>query len=723
MTTNIEQRNDDWFLAQLDEAHPYMPDLLKWLDSVRNGGEQERADSLAELLQETLAGKQLEDEALLVLQVRANWQISNVAFIKACGDAAIACMDSTPENRAFVKNAGFDEGLPLTECFRRLGVLRALKPDVLCHDKTWGSGVIRRLDWFYKQVDIDFEKKVGHQLSFRYAAETLKILNEDHLLARLKTDSDAVAALVQNDPAEVIRIALRSFGPLPIVILQEELVPRVVSEANWKGFWSKARAALKKDPLVDVPTQRNKPLQLLDKPLGFDDAWFEKLASERNMKTIVQRFEALVASGDMDASNTHWLDIAADRLAFVIPGAEKRQPGLAMRAGMTARELGVPDSVFDVSELLRQQLTDRRLLEILKDLPARDARRFFEHARTCDTERTEQLLLELLPKFEMSALNEAVDFLIAHDRETDCAAVVRGLTDKQIASVEILCRLFQHQDLLRKWELGRLPDLARWSLRALENEYNGEHLRARNRLADIFSSKKWLEPMLAEMSAAERRELARMVKDSIGWPLLEKRSLMGSIVKLYPELQAIITGQKSGKVTSEQTVGRQLTSLRSYQERQEHLEQITRIEIPEVAKEIGVAREYGDLSENFEYTAAKDKQAQLLKRQSELQAMLIKVHSTDFVGFPHEVAGIGAGVVMKFADGRTEQQFILGVWDRDEVLNIISCESRLAQTLKGHGVNDKLTVPSEDGEVECEIVEITGLSEAVQEWIKVKDHS
>ena len=65
-----------------------------------------------------------------------------------------------------------------------------------------------------------------------------------------------------------------------------------------------------------------------------------------------------------------------------------------------------------------------------------------------------------------------------------------------------------------------------------------------------------------------------------------------------------------------------------------------------------------------------------------------------------------------------ETYFILGEWDQDVALGIISCDTKLAQALQGHKVGEHVTIPTENGTAVCEIAEVSGLPPSVREWIE-----
>ncbi len=102
-----------------------------------------------------------------------------------------------------------------------------------------------------------------------------------------------------------------------------------------------------------------------------------------------------------------------------------------------------------------------------------------------------------------------------------------------------------------------------------------------------------------------------------------------------------------------------LTSRRSYHARQAQLHKLITEEIPANSREIGVARGYGDLRENFEYKAAKIPRAWLMRRRMEWEQMLAEVRATDFANFTDRVAYSGYYVTLRYDDGR-EENTILG---------------------------------------------------------------
>ena len=131
------------------------------------------------LLQEALTTRQDEVHTLALAQLRVQWRDDD-AFPRELRRTLRSSFKSR-FGKAFIKNIGLGEsGIALSTSLERLAVLQGLSPDVLCHDDTWGFGVIKSLDDFYAKVTIDFDRKAGHEMTFAYASETLDLIDEPY---------------------------------------------------------------------------------------------------------------------------------------------------------------------------------------------------------------------------------------------------------------------------------------------------------------------------------------------------------------------------------------------------------------------------------------------------------------------------------------------------------------------------------------------------------------
>jgi transcription elongation factor GreA len=126
-----------------------------------------------------------------------------------------------------------------------------------------------------------------------------------------------------------------------------------------------------------------------------------------------------------------------------------------------------------------------------------------------------------------------------------------------------------------------------------------------------------------------------------------------------------------------------------------------------MAQEIAEARSHGDLSENAEYDAAKEKQAHLEKRIAYLTDMLSKAQVVDPTILKHSRVCFGSTVKVANVETELEHTYtIVGAVESDPSRGLISFNSPLSKALVGKEEGDILTVTLPSGTSEIEILEV-----------------
>lgn len=125
----------------------------------------------------------------------------------------------------------------------------------------------------------------------------------------------------------------------------------------------------------------------------------------------------------------------------------------------------------------------------------------------------------------------------------------------------------------------------------------------------------------------------------------------------------------------------------------EEKEHLVNVERPQVIEEIQLARSQGDLSENADYDAARDKQAHLEARIKEIDSMLLNAKIIDDSDRDVTVIKAGATVTVLDLEDNTENTYtIVGTFETDPLNGKISNESPLAKAMMDHKVNEIVTV-------------------------------
>src|SRR5207245_4172191 len=109
-----------------------------------------------------------------------------------------------------------------------------------------------------------------------------------------------------------------------------------------------------------------------------------------------------------------------------------------------------------------------------------------------------------------------------------------------------------------------------------------------------------------------------------------------------------------------------------------------------------------------EFKAAKQMQAVLMRRKSELEQMLHRARGTDFSNPDTTQVSIGTLVRLRdVASSKEESYAILGAWDGDPERHVISYQPAIGQALMGHKVGDVVTLNKDEGAGSFEIVSIS----------------
>ena len=133
----------------------------------------------------------------------------------------------------------------------------------------------------------------------------------------------------------------------------------------------------------------------------------------------------------------------------------------------------------------------------------------------------------------------------------------------------------------------------------------------------------------------------------------------------------------------------------------------------ELPKEILKARAHGDLSENAEYHAAKERQAWVNARLGQLQARLREYSMIDFSKIPRDRVGLGSQVVVLDVNKDEECTYSLVTTEEADVANgKISTSSPIGKGLLGKRVGETVKIQIPDGVREMEILSVTTIHDA-----------
>jgi transcription elongation factor GreA len=585
--------------------------------------------------------------------------------------------------------------------------LEQLPPGAFCLHKSWGFGRVAEWNLLLNQVVIDFVGKKGHAMQVQYAAENLTPIAAEHFLAQKATNLNAVKKLVKESPAAVVRNILESFGGQATQSqIAQWLLGDVFAEPEFKRWWDSTKKLLKKEGHFLIPTKKNEPVQLrgepvsraselitffnqarqlkeqaaaLDQIIKFHD---EFNAPEAQLQPIVNAIEDAASRNQrFNTAFVFELILGRDDLLKHFPQLQSSRPDLTLNRLITEEE--------------------PRLEGILAKLPSAKERRVLEALPEALGPRWSNVALKLMQGKHARSVSQIPRIFAQTGEQPALRFAMQRAIQEHSATSEML--LWLCRERADEWRGLITPDLLGAILSALERDQHNETSRG-SKLRDLLLADRELIPdMFVGVETSAARDAMRRLMLSPVFDELTKRSLLARIIKLYPELESVLTGGDQAEQKEEALV----VSWSSLEKRKAEYEELVNKKIPENSKEIGVARSYGDLRENFEFKAAKEMQAVLMRRKSELESALHRARGTAFEAPDTEQVSIGTVVTLRETEtGREETYTILGAWDSDPDRGVISYQTAIGQALLGHKIGEVVTLNADQGTGRFAIISI-----------------
>jgi len=583
--------------------------------------------------------------------------------------------------------------------------LEQLRPGSFCLHKSWGFGQVAEWNLLLNQIVIDFKTKAKHPMQLGYAAENLTPIPPKHFLARKVDEPDAIKALLKSDPAAVVRNILEGFdGKATLAQISEVLVGDLFTEAEWKRWWTSAKKAMKASGYFSVPAKKSELIALRAEPVSRAEellAFFNQTRQPKEqaaaldqiirfhhefgdpttqLQPIIQRIENIAAQNQkLHSPLTFELVLARDDLLERVPGLTTTRPDLTLERLISEEE--------------------SRLNEILPKLPSAKERRVLQALPRSLGDAWTRRAWQMIGSNNSRLVAQIPKIFVENGRGDELQTMLERAVSEHSTRSEIMIWLCRER---ANWPKLVTPEVLPAILSAIERDQHDEASRS-SRLRDLLlDDRELISDVFAGADVSVARDIMRRLLLTPVFDGLTKRSLMARMIKLYPELESMATGAQP-----EEKAESLIVSWSSLHKRREEYEEIVNKKIPENSREIGVARSYGDLRENFEFKAAKQMQAVLMRRKSELEQMLHHARGTNFSNADTSQVSIGTIVTLREVDsGQEESYTVLGAWDGDPERHIISYQTAIGQSLLGKKTGDRVTMNTDHGTATYEVIAI-----------------
>jgi len=557
--------------------------------------------------------------------------------------------------------------------------------------RSWGVGRISNWDWLFSKVVIDFHGRPGHSMDLSFAAESLKSVPKNHILAKKFTDLAKLREMAALHHLELIKLVLESYGGKATADqIQQLLVPEVIT-SDWKKWWEVAKKEMKKDGHFQIPAKKTDPVVYQAEQTPLKDRVRAEFRAAKGLKAKVAVGQEAVRSYE-DIGDASVLAEITTGLNADISSHQRTQPALALEAIFLRDELRqLTGSAPDGGELGAPAIWAQvnRPWAILEEISGAKHKKALLSYKDAYPEQWGQVLLGGVNSSSTKLAGEIASLLIHEGKLGALKDQLTRLISQHAATSELLLWLAKERSDSFADILG--PEVFRAMLSAMERDQFNNELKRSNKLGDfIMNDQSLLVELIGSADLEIIKDLTRALQLSPCFDDMDKRSLLARIVKTYPAVQSLISGEQ----TKQELV--LLVSWESLERRRNEYTELVQKKIPANSKEIAIARSYGDLRENHEYKAAKEMQKVLMRRKSELEQQLVRARGMDFANAKTDQVNLGTRVRVTDLVGNQQESFvILGAWDGDPDKGLISYLTPVGQALLNRKPGDEVELDFE----------------------------
>ncbi len=569
--------------------------------------------------------------------------------------------------------------------------LSEIAPGNFCTHKNWGAGKVKSWDLPRGKVVIDFEKQPKQEMALQFAIQKTELLDAGHFSARKLDNIEELRALVDSDPAELVKRTLESHGgSMMLDQLDRELSGSVVPEEGYKKWWERAKKALRESHIFSVPSKRTDPLILRGDSQSPSEMLVADFTDSRDPKVKVKALENIRKNLAVFVEDEAQIKcLINDINAFCLKG-RKLHLSLVLEF-LVARDeiinhfdsLALADSDLRLADVITTE--QERLVEHLKGRSAATQRSIFQSFPDAFGETWPEEMLKVFDEVGSRGVTEIARYLLENGADEQFQEHLKKSIANRSLGPDALIWICREREKsaaeVFSFETGNSI------INLLDRDHVSDGPSKSARLRTLLTSDKTLiSDLLSGAGEAEARQFGRKLYQSPVFTDLDRKSLMARVIKARPETQDLVSGEFEKRVEGV------VSSRESIERRQAELDNLVKVRIPENIKEVSVARSYGDLRENFEYKAAKQMQAMLANQRFQLEKDLAHVQATDFVGADTSAVNIGTLVTLADDSGTEVKYTVLGAWDSIPDENVVSYLSDVGVALVGSKPGDQVEV-------------------------------
>lgn len=557
--------------------------------------------------------------------------------------------------------------------------------------RTWSIGRISNVT--NDEIVIDFSKSRNHHMSLKMAFDSLTTLAKDHIWVLKATwPKEKLRDKVKADPAWAIKVIIKSFdNRADMKRIKAELVPSILSASEWNSWSSRAKEILKTDPMFGNASDDISTFIVRDRPLSFEEKIYAQFKAEKNFFARAQYFRDYIEMSDIDSD--YFEEMLSYFVSFLKIGQvneyvvgsylllkelSTRYPRLQQHVTIRFPDLfaQIKDSIVPIYLALKDTELKNQFIQNIKTL----------------VPNWPDIYIQLLPYARSNKMLEALENAGQEEKLKRLAMyIVENYKDMREAFIWLAKDLkdkpwLKELGIVREKIILTLLHILDITFKEIDSHKDTTENRKINKLVqNILFKEKDLEEFLDEAPQQVTERVYSMLADIKEVDPAIKLHIKKKIGEKFPNIK-FYDGNERLTVSH----GLMVTASK-YEEKKRLLSHIMEIEVPANQKEIAFALSLGDLRENAEYKAAKEKQDELNSKVGKLKNELDRAQ---IIGPEHvDVTSISFGTkvtLMNLASGQEELFTILGPWESDPEKQVISYLSPLGKHLLNHKVGDTL---------------------------------
>lgn len=578
--------------------------------------------------------------------------------------------------------------------------------------KTWGVGIIRSIE--DNSIVIDFVKKRGHSMSLKMAVSSLQSLSKSHIwVLKSVWTKDKLKKKIKKEIPWALKIIIRSFNnSADMKKIKSEIVPSILTPGEWSTWSTEARKILKTDSDFGNMPDKADQYMVRDTPISFEEKTSNKFKAESDFFNKLQIINEFLDESEPDSD--YFVDMFNYFTSFlksanvneyvicsflfvqkIIKTYPFHNPGINYSFKDVFDDIG---EISDVEELFKKIDNAELRRDFLNQIKKNIENWNEYYIRLFPISLSRQILVDLDNNGYSEEINKLISEIVNHYREYREAFIWVAKNAKED-------NWFSRLDIKYEKILINMIHLLDITFRDVSTKkYAAANRKINRSISNFLFKENTLEEYILNSNEDSVTRLFSLLQDVKDLDPTIKINLRDKIVDKFPEIQFF--GKKETVATA--PVNRGILCLEdSLKAKKNELKNILEVEVPKNSKEIGIAIEMGDLKENAEYKAGKEKQEALNIAVGRLKDEIEKARVFSFTNLDTKKVSFGVNVELNNLNtGEKENYKILGPWESDPSNNIISYLSPFGNELLGAKKGEELQFVINEREFHFEILSI-----------------